>query len=395
MAEWKECLLSDLGTVVGGATPSTKNPANYEGGTISWITPKDLADFKGRYIARGERMITDAGLSSCSTQLMPEHSVLFSSRAPIGYVAIAANELCTNQGFKSVVPNERTDYLFLYYLLRYYKDAIENLGSGTTFKEVSGSTMRNVKVKVPVLFSEQKKIASVLGAIDDKIEENERINNNLQEQARALYRSWFVDFEPFDGSKPSNWKNGRLKDVLSLQRSSIKAGESTSLPYLQIDIIPMNTFGLSDVKPNEEAQSSLITFSKDDIVIGAMRVYFHRVIIAPFDGITRTTCFTLRPFNADYLGFSLLCCDQDSSIEYAQQTSKGSTMPYAVWDGGLGDMEIPIPDPKTAHRFNEIVMPMIRIIQSSFAENKNLRELRDSLLPRLMSGELDVSDLDL
>lgn len=179
MAEWKECLLSDLGTVVGGATPSTKNPANYEGGTISWITPKDLADFKGRYIARGERMITDAGLSSCSTQLMPEHSVLFSSRAPIGYVAIAANELCTNQGFKSVVPNERTDYLFLYYLLRYYKDAIENLGSGTTFKEVSGSTMRNLKVKVPVLFSEQKKIASVLGAIDDKIEENERINNNL------------------------------------------------------------------------------------------------------------------------------------------------------------------------------------------------------------------------
>ena len=395
MAEWKECLLSDLGTVVGGATPSTKNPANYEGGTISWITPKDLADFKGRYIARGERMITDAGLSSCSTQLMPEHSVLFSSRAPIGYVAIAANELCTNQGFKSVVPNERTDYLFLYYLLRYYKDAIENLGSGTTFKEVSGSTMRNVKVKVPVLFSEQKKIASVLGAIDDKIEENERINNNLQEQARALYRSWFVDFEPFDGSKPSNWKNGRLKDVLSLQRSSIKAGENTSLPYLPIDIIPMNTFGLSDVKQNEEAQSSLITFSKDDIVIGAMRVYFHRVIIAPFDGITRTTCFTLRPFNADYLGFSLLCCDQDSSIEYAQQTSKGSTMPYAVWDGGLGDMEIPIPDPKTAHRFNEIVMPMIRIIQSSFAENKNLRELRDSLLPRLMSGELDVSDLDL
>jgi type I restriction enzyme S subunit len=395
MAEWKECLLSDLGTVVGGATPSTKTAANYDGGTIPWITPKDLAGFSGRYIVRGERMITERGLASCSTQIMPASSVLFSSRAPIGYVAIAANDLCTNQGFKSIVPNEATDSLFLYYLLKYKKDAIENLGSGTTFKEVSGSTMRNVKVRVPCSLVEQRKIASVLGTVDDKIEENEKINNNLQEQARALYRSWFVDFEPFDGSQPSNWKNGRLKDVLSLQRSSIKAGENTSLPYLPIDIIPMNTFGLSDVKPNEEAQSSLITFSKDDIVIGAMRVYFHRVIIAPFDGITRTTCFTLRPFNADYLGFSLLCCDQDSSIEYAQQTSKGSTMPYAVWDGGLGDMEIPIPDPKTAHRFNEIVMPMIRIIQSSFAENKNLRELRDSLLPRLMSGELDVSNLDL
>jgi type I restriction enzyme S subunit len=179
MAEWKECLLSDLGTVVGGATPSTKNPANYEGGTISWITPKDLADFKERYIARGERMITEAGLSSCSTQLMPKHSVLFSSRAPIGYVAIAANELCTNQGFKSIVPNEETDYLFLYYLLKYNKDAIENLGSGTTFKEVSGATMRNVQVRVPISISEQRKIASTLGSIDDKIEENERINNNL------------------------------------------------------------------------------------------------------------------------------------------------------------------------------------------------------------------------
>ena len=252
------------------------------------------------------------------------------------------------------------------------------------------------KLKLPVpTIEEQRKIVDRYNAITDRIALKKQINDNLLAATQAIYKSWFVDFEPFDGSKPSNWKNGRLKDVLSLQRSSIKAGENTSLPYLPIDIIPMNTFGLSDVKPNEEAQSSLITFSKDDIVIGAMRVYFHRVIIAPFDGITRTTCFTLRPFNADYLGFSLLCCDQDSSIEYAQQTSKGSTMPYAVWDGGLGDMEIPIPDPKTAHRFNEIVMPMIRIIQSSFAENKNLRELRDSLLPRLMSGELDVSDLDL
>ena len=221
------------------------------------------------------------------------------------------------------------------------------------------------------------------------------INDNLQAQARALYQSWFVDYKPFGGSQPSNWKIGKLKDVLSLTRSSIKAGENPDLPYLPIDIIPMNSFGLSDFKPNEEAQSSLITFKKDDIVIGAMRVYFHRVIIAPFDGITRTTCFTLRPINADYLGFGLLCCDQDSSIEYAQQTSKGSTMPYAVWDGGLGDMSISIPDSETARAFNDIVMPMLRIIQASFAENKNLRDLRDSLLPRLMSGELDVSDVEL
>ena len=179
MGTWKCCTLSDLGTIVGGATPSTKDPDNYENGTIAWITPKDLSSFSGRYIAHGERMITEKGLKSCSSQLMPKHSVLFSSRAPIGYVAIADNELCTNQGFKSIVPNDNTDYLFLYYLLKYNKDAIEGLGSGTTFKEVSGSTMRGVKVRVPESKDEQERISAILGSLDDKIEENERINNNL------------------------------------------------------------------------------------------------------------------------------------------------------------------------------------------------------------------------
>jgi len=165
--------------VVGGATPSTKKIENYENGTISWITPKDLSTFSGRYIHRGERNITEIGLKSCSTQLLPRNTVLFSSRAPIGYVAIAANDLCTNQGFKSVIPNENVEPLFLYYLLKYNKDKIESMGSGTTFKEVSGSTMKNIEVSIPIDKKLQEKIASVLCSIDDKIELNERVNNNL------------------------------------------------------------------------------------------------------------------------------------------------------------------------------------------------------------------------
>ena len=179
MADWIERKISDIGTVVGGATPSTKKPENYEDGKIAWITPKDLSTFTGRYIERGERNITEVGLRSCSTQLLPKNAVLFSSRAPIGYVAIAANEVCTNQGFKSVVPNENTDPLFLFYLLKYNKDKIEGMGSGTTFKEVSGSTMKNIVVNVPADKGVQEKIASILGSIDNKIEENEQINKNL------------------------------------------------------------------------------------------------------------------------------------------------------------------------------------------------------------------------
>ena len=179
MGNWKTCTIADLGMVVGGATPSTKEAENYDGGTIAWITPKDLAGYSGRFISHGERDITEIGLHSCSAQMMPRHSVLFSSRAPIGYVAIAENELCTNQGFKSIVPNENTDYMFLYYLLLNNRQRIEHMGSGTTFKEVSGKTMRSIEVRVPESKEEQIRISSILSTIDDKIEENERINKNL------------------------------------------------------------------------------------------------------------------------------------------------------------------------------------------------------------------------
>lgn len=178
MSNCKNCTLADLGEIVGGATPSTKHESYY-GSDIAWITPKDLSTFHGRFIRRGERNITRDGLNSCSARLMPPHSVLFTSRAPIGYVAIADNEVCTNQGFKSIVPNADTDYLFLYYLLVHNRDRIENMGSGTTFKEVSGSVMKGITVSVPTDIEEQRAIARILGTLDDKIENNTAINHHL------------------------------------------------------------------------------------------------------------------------------------------------------------------------------------------------------------------------
>lgn len=213
MTEWIEKKISELGTVVGGATPSTKDEQNYIDGSIPWITPKDLAGFRGRYISRGERSITHKGLASCSAQMMPKHSVLFTSRAPIGYVAISANPVCTNQGFKSVVPNENTDYLFLYYLLKFYKDKIEALGSGTTFKEVSGTTMKNIVVRVPKEKEKQREIGLILSSIDDKIEANEKINHNLQQQADAIFAREFLDLPAL----PAGWTQGSLLDIANYQ----------------------------------------------------------------------------------------------------------------------------------------------------------------------------------
>ena len=123
MTEWKTVTLSDLGEIIGGATPATSRD-DYYNGDIPWLTPKDLAGHSGRYISRGERNITQDGLNSCSTRLLPKNTVLFSSRAPIGYIASAENDICTNQGFKSIVPNVHVSPLFLYYLLKYYKREI-------------------------------------------------------------------------------------------------------------------------------------------------------------------------------------------------------------------------------------------------------------------------------
>lgn len=193
MSDWKRSTLADLGEIVGGATPPTKNE-NYYGGDIAWITPKDLSTFHGRFISRGERNITLEGLKNSSARLMPPNSVLFTSRAPIGYVAIAENEVCTNQGFKSIIPNADTDYLFLYYLLVHNRDRIKNMGSGTTFKEISGSGMKKIEVVVPSDKAEQRLIAKTLGTLDDKIENNAKINHHLASPRSATDSSPDISF---------------------------------------------------------------------------------------------------------------------------------------------------------------------------------------------------------
>ena len=146
---WKDGMLSDLGTVVAGGTPSKTKPEYYSEQGIAWITPKDLSLNKSKFISHGEIDISELGFYKSSATKMPTGTVLFSSRAPIGYIAIAANEITTNQGFKSVVPNENVGTSFMYYLLKFLLPTIEGMASGSTFKEISGAGMKSVPVVIP------------------------------------------------------------------------------------------------------------------------------------------------------------------------------------------------------------------------------------------------------
>ncbi|UOR67358.1 restriction endonuclease subunit S [Helicobacter pylori] len=218
MSEWQTFCLKDLGRIVGGATPSTNNPKNY-GNKIAWITPKDLSTLQGRYIKKGSRSISRLGFKSCSCVLLPKHAILFSSRAPIGYVAIAKKRLCTNQGFKSIIPNKKIYFEFLYYLLKYHKDNISNIGGGTTFKEVSGATLGLFKVKIPPTYYEQQKIARTLSILDQKIENNHKVNELLHKILELLYEQYFVRFDFLDeNNKPYQTSGGKMKFSKELNR---------------------------------------------------------------------------------------------------------------------------------------------------------------------------------
>lgn len=146
---WTFGTVSDLGAVVGGSTPSKSKPEYYTEDGIAWITPKDLSINKAKFISHGENDITELGLKNSSASIMPEGTVLFSSRAPIGYIAIASGEVTTNQGFKSVVPKPEIGTAYVYYFLKHNLPVIEGMASGSTFKEVSGSTMKNVPAVIP------------------------------------------------------------------------------------------------------------------------------------------------------------------------------------------------------------------------------------------------------
>ena len=146
---WRLGTIEDLGAVVGGSTPSKAKPEYYTDNGIASITPKDLSIDKSKFISHGENDITELGLKNSSATIMPEGTVLFSSRAPIGYIAIAGGDVTTNQGFKSVVPKANIGTAYVYFFLKHNLPIIEGMASGSTFKEVSGSTMKRVPAMIP------------------------------------------------------------------------------------------------------------------------------------------------------------------------------------------------------------------------------------------------------
>ena len=397
MSNWKTVKLSELGTIVGGATPATSREEYYNG-DIPWLTPKDLAGYSARYISRGERNITKAGLESCSAKMLPKGTVLFSSRAPIGYVAIAQNDVCTNQGFKSIIPNADVNPLFLYYLLKYNKEKIEAVGSGTTFKEVSGATMRNVEVCVPTNRSVQDKIAVILDSIDSKIENNSEMINNLEQQAIVI----FSDLANNSANKK------QLSNFIKVKHGFAFKGDFISTKNNGVVLVTPGNFkiggGFKEDKckffsaeyPKEyvlKAGSLIVTMtdlSKDVDTLGfsafvpefSTRVYLHNQRI----GLVELINDELPLY---YIYWYMRSFEYHMSIV---GSASGSTVKHTSPKRIL-EQYIPVPDTRELESKAVILKAINDSISRNNAENNYLNSLREILLSKLMSGELDVSNI--
>lgn len=309
-------------------------------------------------------------------------------------------------------------YLYFYMTTHSFQSEVMARATGTSVPGLRQTEVLKLQIRLPSL-DEQRVIGDTLYNLNKKSELNRQMNETLEIMARALFKSWFVDFDPVrakaerrdpglpkpladlfpdsfedseSGEIPKGWSVGKLGDVLCqrVERCAPSA-ETVARPYVPIDCISPKSLFLTESKPGEEAQSSLTKFYKGDLLFGAMRPYFHKVCIAPFDGTTRTTAFVLYPSQSDDFGFATLLLHHPDTIDFATRHSTGSTIPYAVWTGSLEDMPVVLPPPDVRKAFNSVVQLILFRIPEPYFENRTLAALRDSLLPKLIAGEVRVN----
>ncbi len=407
--EWKEYVLDDIGEIVGGGTPSTKNEEFY-GNDISWITPKDLSGHTSKYISKGERSITNLGLAKSSAKLLPKGTVLFSSRAPIGYVAIASNELSTNQGFKSIVCNpDIANNEFIYYRMKMAKQELESIAGGSTFKEVSGKVMKEFKINLPPL-EEQEKIANILSSLDDKIELNNGMNKTLEEMAQALFKRWFVDFEfpnengePYKSSGgemveselgmiPKGWEVKSLDEIadflngLAMQKFRPKEDDKDYLPVLKIKELKQGTTSNDSDRCSCNIDSKYI-INDGDIIFAWSGSLDVRIWCGGKAGLNQHLFKVTSKDYPKWFYYLWVKMYLDDFIRIA--ADRATTMGH-IKRANLSEAKVLVPNKEILKFMGDKLEYLINANIEKNIEVKSLKELRDTLLPKLMSGEIYV-----
>jgi len=250
---------------------------------------------------------------------------------------------------------------------------------------------------------EQRAIAAILGALDDKIELNRRMNQTLEAMAQALFKSWFVDFEPFRdqsmqdsplGEIPVGWWVGKLGDIADNQRRGVQPNQiSSDTPYIGLEHMPRHCITLAEWGKASDIQSNKFEFKRGEILFGKLRPYFHKVGIAPVDGVCSTDILVVTPKEHEWFGLVLGYIFSDKFVNYTDAASTGTKMPRTNWDD-VARYGIVLPPKHLAEAFTEHIRPLIDRITVNIYESHSLASIRDTLLPKLLSGEIRVKDAE-
>lgn len=375
-------LIKDIAEVVNGSTPSTKENSYWDG-NIPWITPKDLSAFSGRYISSGERNITKEGYLSCSTTLVPKNTILLTSRAPIGYLAIAKNDLCTNQGFKSLICNQsKVLPLYLFYWLSTKIEFLKSISGGATFKELSKTSLENVVMDLPNIVQQQH-IVDTIGSIDDLMEKNEEIIANARSLINAFYDTIIVEtgisilkdfFVITIGRTPPTKES---KWFSSSSRGNVK--------WLSIKDMAQNStyiFETSQFLTKDALKKFNIPIVKEGDVLLSFKLTVGRTAIA---GANMVTNEAIACFKADFEYRNYLFCylqrcnflsdgDNTSSIGKAVNSTIIKNFPFAI------------PSKESLNTFNKKTHSLFELIKLKQKENISLKTQKATLLCKYFSS---------
>lgn len=329
--------------------------------SIANIVGTDLSSYKVvKYNQFAYGTVTSRNGDKISIALLKEKECIVSS----SYLVFEIND-----------ENElNPDYLMMWFKRPEFDRYSRYMSHGSVRELFGWEKLSDIELPIPDI-EEQKKIVEDYKVVEERIAIKEAINNNLSVQIMNIFNNWYnkliTDNEP----------NGILGDIVKLRGESVsKKNLNKANYYLPIECLPKKSLSILEYLKCDIAESSLTKFYKDDILLGAMRVYFHRVCIAPFDGITRTTCFVLKPIKKIYKSFAIALCNRTETIKFAEASSKGSTMPYAVWEDKLEKMPIYIPNDFEIENFNNMTEPILNILRDYIFEYNNLMKLKETII---------------
>lgn len=416
-SEWEVLPFSEA-VILNPATVLTKG-AVYPFVEMAAVTSgtKDVHCLEHREFRGGGSRFRDRDTLMARITPCLENGKLARFRAPAGQlIGHGSTEFIVIRGRPSVTDNDFAYYLTISSDVRNH--AISQMTGTSGRQRVPYDALSGINVLVPPLPT-QRAIAKILGDLDDKIELHRKMNATLEAMARALFQSWFVDFDPvrakLDGRKPAGldpataelfpdsfdetaaghipngWKAATLGDIGTNSRRGVQPGDiAPHTPYIALEHMPRRCIALGDWDDSANVASGKSAFKKGEILFGKLRPYFHKVGVAPFDGVCSTDILVLAPKSPEWLGFLLGHASSDELIQFTDLASTGTKMPRTNWSD-ISSFKVALPPKPIAAAFTRNIQPMLDHIHANLHQSRTLATLRDTLLPKLLSGGMSVA----